>query len=325
MPELVERYVHQVGRYLAPKERAEIEAELRSQIEDQLEDRFGPSPSQENTATLLTELGHPYLMAASYSSEQYLVGPILYPYMMMVLRYGWLLVPTTVVFWNIFGALLSLQSGSWLELALRTVIDAVHLTLIFSAVVVLFFAAIQHKVVKIEETVPFNPLELAKVDDPAAVDRFEQIVGIGFGTFILVVLVYFLSVGGLTLRLNPTDPGDIIPVSAGWLSALIVSVVIMLIVPVIVLRRNRWTSGLWLFETVVEVIGAVCLYFAVYVPIVERVSMTVPSLNETGWLDKGVALLAALSATGTLIGRGRKLIQLWNYGRDRKVKVVAYP
>ena len=29
MSELIERYVHQVGRYVAPKERVEIEAELR--------------------------------------------------------------------------------------------------------------------------------------------------------------------------------------------------------------------------------------------------------------------------------------------------------
>ena len=47
MSELIERYVHRVGRYLPGKERAEIEAELRSQIQDQLEDRYegaGRSP-----------------------------------------------------------------------------------------------------------------------------------------------------------------------------------------------------------------------------------------------------------------------------------------
>ena len=45
MTELIERYVHQVGRYLPPKERAEIEAELRSQIQDQLDDRYAGSPT----------------------------------------------------------------------------------------------------------------------------------------------------------------------------------------------------------------------------------------------------------------------------------------
>ena len=105
MTELVERYVHQVGRYLPPKERAEIEAELRSQIEDQLDDRFGGSPSPAEVALVLKELGEPRRMAASYGSEQYLVGPDLYPYMMGVLRYGWVLVPAIVVFLTLFGAI----------------------------------------------------------------------------------------------------------------------------------------------------------------------------------------------------------------------------
>jgi len=50
MTELVERYVHQVGRYLPPQKRAEIEAELSSQINDQLDDRFAGRPTQQDVA-----------------------------------------------------------------------------------------------------------------------------------------------------------------------------------------------------------------------------------------------------------------------------------
>ncbi|MFN8419308.1 MAG: helix-turn-helix transcriptional regulator [Anaerolineae bacterium] len=85
--ELVERYVHQIGRYLPPKERAEIEAELRSsQIEDQLEDRYGAAPTLTEIGSVLTELGEPRQLASSYNREQYLVGPELYPIMMTILR-----------------------------------------------------------------------------------------------------------------------------------------------------------------------------------------------------------------------------------------------
>ena len=79
MSELIERYVHQVGRYLPSKERAEIQAELRSQIQDQLEDRYEGAPTQTDVAAVLKELGDPRRMAASYGGEQYLVGPDLYP------------------------------------------------------------------------------------------------------------------------------------------------------------------------------------------------------------------------------------------------------
>jgi hypothetical protein len=89
MSELIERYVHQVGRYLPNKERAEIQAELRSQIQDQLDDRYEGAPTQADVAAVLKELGDPRRMAASYGGEQYLVGPDLYPVMMMVLRRGW--------------------------------------------------------------------------------------------------------------------------------------------------------------------------------------------------------------------------------------------
>src|SRR5689334_12038544 len=142
MVDLVERYVHQVGRYLPPKERAEIEAELRSQIQDQLDDRYAGSPSEEEVASVLKEFGLPYLMATSYMSEQYLVGPTLYPFMMMVLRYGWLLIPAVVIFLNIFGAVVSPPQTPFLTLLVETVIAVIQATLSFSAVVVLIFALI---------------------------------------------------------------------------------------------------------------------------------------------------------------------------------------
>ncbi|KAB2859741.1 MAG: hypothetical protein F9K46_10945, partial [Anaerolineae bacterium] len=110
--ELVERYVHQVGRYLSQKERAEIEAELRSMIQDQLDDRFEGAPSPADVASVLSELGDPRQMAASYGSQQYLVGPDLYPSMMRVLRLGWVRVPMVVVVLNIVWTLITSQEGT---------------------------------------------------------------------------------------------------------------------------------------------------------------------------------------------------------------------
>ena len=70
MSELVERYVHQVGRYLPNKEREEIQAELRSQIQDQLDDRYEGAPTETDVAAVLKELGDPRRM-----NQQQDVGP----------------------------------------------------------------------------------------------------------------------------------------------------------------------------------------------------------------------------------------------------------
>jgi hypothetical protein len=314
MNEWVERYVHQVGRYLPPNERAEIEAELRSQIQDQLDDRYEGAPSEEEVAAVLAEFGDPRQMAVSYSSDKYLVGPALYPFMMMVLRYGWLIVPSVMIFLSIFGALTSPPENPLLGFIVEPLIAALQATLIFSAVVVLFFAILQHSGDKFDkEKEPFNPMNLPKVDDPASVDRFEGAFGIAFGTIVMLMLLYFLNVGGLTLRFNLNDPGEVIPSPALWILLLIMAGCAMLILEALVLRRNRWSVGLWLTETVLEVFGMICMYFAVLKPIFEHIVTTNPSLS---FIDSAPELIAIGYAVITLIGRGSRLVKLWNYSNN---------
>ncbi|MBZ0286978.1 MAG: hypothetical protein K8I30_05145 [Anaerolineae bacterium] len=305
MVDLVERYVHQVGRYLPPKERAEIEAELRSQIQDQLDDRFAGSPTPDEVAAVLKEFGYPYLMATSYMGEQYLVGPTLYPIMMMVLRYGWLIIPGIVIFLNIFGALVSPPQKTFLTLLVETVGAVIQTSLIFSAVVVLIFAVVQRAMVEFKDKESaFNPLELPKVDDPGVVERIESAFGIAIGTIFTLVLLYWLQVGGLTLRFNPNDPGEVIPVSIPWLVTLIIIIIGQVVVHLAVLRRNRWSVGLLLAETLLEVAGLIPLYFAVLLPFFQRLN---PELNDLA------EVIAVILAVITLLTKGAKLINLWNY------------
>jgi hypothetical protein len=306
MTDLVERYVHQVGRYLPAKERAEIEAELRSQIHDQLDDRFGGAPTPAEVATVLTEFGYPYQIATHYTGDQYLVGPLLYPLMMMVLRYGWLIVPLIVAFLDIFAGLVSTPQPPLLNLLVETVIAVVQATLIFSAVVVLIFATIQRAIVHIKDKdkeSSFNPLDLPQVDDPHAVDRVEAAFGLAIGTIITMVLLYWMQVGGLTLRFNLSDPGEVIPFPATWMIVLILFIIGQVVLQLLVLRHNCWNGGLLLAQTLLEVGGLICLYFAVLVPVFARLDIN-PDLPE---------LIAIILAVITLLTKGAKLARLWNY------------
>lgn len=312
MSELIDRYVHQVGLYVRPKERAEIEAELRSQIQDQLEDRYGGAPTQADVAAVLKQFGDPRTMAASYSGEQHLVGPELYPFMMTVLRFGLPLVPAVLVIANIVGAALAPEGGDWLGLLIGSIFTAAQAALIFFAVVVLFFAILERsgEAVRTASKTAFDPLELPAVDDPAAVDRVESGVGIAIGTLVGIAILYFLQVGGLTLRFNLNDPGEVLPVPTGWLVVLLLATFIGVFLNLWALMRRRWTLGTWLAQTALDLTGAVGLYFVLFTPVAQRVMETVPEMSHLP-LDQLPAIITVFTVMVMVVASGIKLIRLW--------------
>jgi hypothetical protein len=314
MSELVDRYVHQVGRYLPEKDRAEIMAELRSQIADQLDDRYEGAPTQADVAAVLTELGDPRRLAASYAGERYLIGPDLYPTMMMVLRRGWVLVPPIVVLVHVLAALVSQEPSNLLDLVIEAAVGAVQATLLFTAVVVLIFAIVQHSGEDLDELTGqekgFDPLALPEVDDPAAVDRFESAFSITFGTLATLVLLYFLRVGGLTLRFNLSDPGDVIPVSIPWLMVVIITTVMVVGLNLLALLRNRWSVATWLTQMALELVGAVGLYYAVWIPLFDYFMTAVPSLADESFMQRVPELIFIASVVITLVSDGGKLVKM---------------
>jgi len=312
MNELIDRYVHQVGLYVRPRERAEIEAELRSQIQDQLEDRYGGSPTQADVAAVLKQMGDPRLIAASYSGEQYLVGPDLYPFMLTVLRFGLPLVPAVVVIANIVGAALSPEDDNWLQLLIGSIFTAGQAALLFFAIVVIFFAILQHSGEDLWASAKseFNPLDLPAVDDPITVDRFESGVGLAIGTLVGIALVYYLQVGGLTLRFNLSDPGDVLPVPTGWLVVLLVTSFSGVSLNLWALIRRRWTLETWLTQTVLDLVGAVGVYFVLLAPVFRWIMQTVPELSALP-LDQLSAVITLITVVLIVLGSGSKLIRLW--------------
>lgn len=86
--ELIERYIHEVGRRLPKKMRADVEAELHSLLLDNLEDRLTDSgeASEDLQAAVLQELGPPQLVAQQYNPRvNYIIGPRLFePYLITV-------------------------------------------------------------------------------------------------------------------------------------------------------------------------------------------------------------------------------------------------
>ena len=317
MSELIERYVHQVGRYLPNKERAEIQAELRSQIQDQLDDRYGGAPTETDVAAVLKELGDPRRIAASYGGEQYLVGPDLYPVMMMVLRRGWAIVPPVAILVHVLAALLGDETGNFINLLLEAAAGAFQATAIFTGIVVLIFAILQHSGEDLDEITGndkgFDPLALPEVNDPAEVDRFESILSMAFGVFALMVMIYFLRVGGLTLQFNLGEPVDVIPVPIPWLVGLIAIGATQMVLQLVALLRGRWSVALWLVNVALDIIGAVALYFVLWLPLAERVYAAVPSLASVPLIGRGAEAILVLSLIAALIEGVTKLVKMVGY------------
>ena len=314
MSELIERYVHQVGRYLPNKERAEIQAELRSQIQDQLDDRYEGTPTQADVVAVLKELGDPRRMAASYGGQQYLVGPDLYPIMMMVLRRGWVLVPPIAILVHVLAALFGDETGNMVGLLVEAGLGAAQATFIFTGIVVIIFAILQHSGEDLDEITGndkgFDPLALPEVDVASEVDRVEATFGIAFGTFTVLAMLYFLRVGGLTWQFNLGEPVNVIPVPVPWLVALIAIVAGLVVLQLVALLRGRWTVPTWLVNTLLQIIGAVALYFVLWLPLAGQLYAAVPALAEVPLIGRGAEVVLVISIISTVIEGITKLIKM---------------
>jgi hypothetical protein len=326
MSDLVERYVHQVGRYLPGSEREEVQNELRSLLQDQLDDRYKGAPSEDDVVELLAEFGEPRQMAASYSGEQYLVGPDLYPTMMLVLQRGWIWIPILVVLIRVLIAFLTAEPTTLIGLFLDTAFAVAQALLVFSAIVVLIFAIMQHSGVDLDEKQEqFNPRDLPRVDDRAAIDRGEVVFGIAFNIFGIFILSYFLRVGGLTLRFNPAETVAVLPVPQVWLIIYIAALAFETLVDVMALRRGRWSIGLLLGGMVMKLLGVLGAYHVLMVPLFGLLFETVPGLTNIPFAQSAPQIFAAFIAFMTVVDSLTKIIKIIFGGAEQRPFVSVDP
>jgi len=86
---MLEKYIIEVGKHLPRKNRLDLQNEIRSTLEDMLEDRSRQTNRPVNDTLIsevLKEYGAPAKVAAAYQTIQYLVGPRLFPFFIMVVK-----------------------------------------------------------------------------------------------------------------------------------------------------------------------------------------------------------------------------------------------
>ncbi len=87
--EILERYLHAVEFWLPRTQKRDIIAELSEDIHSQIEeqqDRLGRKLTEAEVESLIKQRGSPLVVATQYSPQQLLIGPILLPVYLFVLR-----------------------------------------------------------------------------------------------------------------------------------------------------------------------------------------------------------------------------------------------
>jgi len=92
---MIDRYMNAVAQALPESRRDEITRELRANVLDRLEairEELGHEPAPADISAVLTALGHPQQVAASFLPPQQLVTAALFPLYRQALHYGLILV-----------------------------------------------------------------------------------------------------------------------------------------------------------------------------------------------------------------------------------------
>jgi hypothetical protein len=234
--ELIDRYVHAVGRQLPRKKRADIEAELRSALTDSLEARGQGEPTQDQVVAVLKEFGRPERVAASYWPEgQYLIGPQLFPLFRMVV--GIALTVFVIVQLVLVGVTAVFNPGALPGIEFFS--NLVNSAFMAFGVIVIVFAVLQRFGVRPEmEKEEWNPLDLSAVEESDDIKRTDLVVEMIFGLIFLAFFIFlpdkigFIVSPGMEIILNPVLPA--------YLPLIILAFLLSLGLDVFLLWRGRW-------------------------------------------------------------------------------------
>ncbi len=256
---LIDRYVHEVGRHLPRKNRSDIQAELHSLLIDALEDRAGHEPTEAEVVELLKEYGEPKAVAASYYPEgQYLIGPALYPLFRLVIGITLAAVlGAQLLAWGV-AYFIAQDPFAPLE-ALAGLLTAIPTSV---GMVVIVFAILQRFEVRPDiEDEPWDPESLPKIDEAATVKRGERVFGIVMGIVILVVLVFFPQwIGFVTFPGGEFFANPVITQYIGWIS---ISILISIGLDIYLLWQGRWGTPTRFAKIAVNLLSITILFLLV--------------------------------------------------------------
>jgi hypothetical protein len=190
--DLIARYLQAVKFWLPKKQQDDIVAELSEDLSAQIEERestLGRKLTEPEVETILRHRGSPILVANSYLPQQQLIGPLLFPIYVFVLKIVSLciLIPTFVG-WiaAIVSHALRNVAGTWNP---PFAVIASHLWsgwFTSMAVVTLVFAVLERTSAKTQILESWNPRKLPPLRPARAIPRSASVIEFAVHLCVLV-------------------------------------------------------------------------------------------------------------------------------------------
>lgn len=199
--ELIDRYVNAIARRLPRDKRADVREELRANLTDALEARVAGEPTENDVLALLREFGRPEKVASSYTGNDFLIGPNLYPTFRLVIRIVLTVLATVLTLGFALALLLNPSATSEIAPRLGELLSSMLNSMISAlGIIVLIFLALQRLDVKPRVGGrDWDPRRLPAVREADLVGRGEAIAGIVFSALFLVIVNLYGNRIGLVL------------------------------------------------------------------------------------------------------------------------------
>ncbi len=267
--ELVNRYVHQVGRRLPRRLRGDVKIELRSLLLDTLEERTGRQASdetafsEEDQVAVLDEFGPPAQMAAKYQPKpRYIIGPKVYTLYLIVvaalLGAGLLASTVTMIvgrFYTTSGevnvlAMLGQGLGIFIDIALNGIGSTT-----------LIFAVLERVIPNSEfglddEEEEWSPRNLPEIEERNEIKPAGLIVQIGILALLLIAFIGFPD--RINMGAYYDDGWHVVPSLLSteffslYLPLIKISWGLTIILNLVLLRQGRWQLGTRIAHVLVE-------------------------------------------------------------------------
>lgn len=182
--DFLERYLQAVKFWLPRAQKSDIIAELREDLSSQIEDKeasLGRPLNENEIQAILKQCGHPMVVASRYQPQRQLIGPVLFPVYVFVLKAIALfyLLPWVLVWICLVTFVSSYRHAHGVNIG-----DAMGslwtLIIYFTGAITLAFAIAERMLEKNQLFANWNPGKLPKVvqrDAKKRISRFDSLAG----------------------------------------------------------------------------------------------------------------------------------------------------
>jgi hypothetical protein len=212
--ELVDRYLQAVKFWLPKQQKQDIISELSEDLRSQMEDRegeLGRKLNESEVAELLKQRGRPVLVANRFLPQESLIGPVLFPSYLLVLKIvaAFYMLPSVLV-WIGIAVSRAAHSGQSFINSVGSLWSAFWSMAFFMlGGITIVFAVLERAQAKSRFLEEWDPRKLPPVRDPDRIPRansfIEVTANLVFCTWLIGGMWYqtVLHFSGLTVTLAP--------------------------------------------------------------------------------------------------------------------------